>query len=382
MLCSSLFPDKRDEDIPETINVRVFGAAFMIVYCSQNVFESIGSLEKNLIRSGTEMLNKFQLLYRSIEREGTIKSESESAKDFTACLYRYFRDFQTWKVPDELRLTKRIRHALIALCQAKNALPPSEPADSKLRVDFDTQITRLKNKTKQIAGEQKLKELEEELASLSPTSVQGEIDLRRTPVANSNGQGGGKISNEQLAHELLFNPLFQLDEKGSGEFLNPLFNKIRSSFQAAFWESLVDDLRLERVCYVRVLRVIEEIKAGLIDLADQAETVAINETIDVEFIRSQVDDGIFDWCGCKAFVGSVNNLMMRMQTAKRREESQVKCREISDKLEIIEAGEEPRMFCKALEFLLERVNVMRIDAANARYVWLCVCRFLCVVFCD
>ena len=26
----------------------------------------------------------------------------------------------------------------------------------------------------------------------------------------------------------------------------------------------------------------------------------------------------------------------------------------------------PRIFCKALEFLLERVNAMRIDAANAR----------------
>ena len=30
------------------------------------------------------------------------------------------------------------------------------------------------------------------------------------------------------------------------------------------------------------------------------------------------------------------------------------------------AEDQPRAFCKALEFLLERVNAMRIDAANAR----------------
>jgi hypothetical protein len=27
----------------------------------------------------------------------------------------------------------------------------------------------------------------------------------------------------------------------------------------------------------------------------------------------------------------------------------------------------PHVFCRSLEFLLERVNIMRIDAANARY---------------
>ena len=32
------------------------------------------------------------------------------------------------------------------------------------------------------------------------------------------------------------------------------------------------------------------------------------------------------------------------------------------------AEEQPRAFCKALEFLLERVNVMLIDTANT---WLC-----------
>jgi T-complex protein 11 len=39
---------------------------------------------------------------------------------------------------------------------------------------------------------------------------------------------------------------------------------------------------------------------------------------------------------------------------------------VAKAMEEAEAAEQPRAFCKALEFLLDRVNAMRIDAANAR----------------
>jgi hypothetical protein len=29
-------------------------------------------------------------------------------------------------------------------------------------------------------------------------------------------------------------------------------------------------------------------------------------------------------------------------------------------------ADQPRVLCKALEFLLDRINILRIDAANAR----------------
>ena len=53
-----------------------------------------------------------------------------------------------------------------------------------------------------------------------------------------------------------------------------------------------------------------------------------------------------------------------MQAPKRDEESRTRWIPVREAMAARE--EQPRVFCKALEFLLERVNAMRIDAANAR----------------
>ena len=50
------------------------------------------------------------------------------------------------------------------------------------------------------------------------------------------------MTNEQLAHELLLDPTFQLDESGGCSVENPVFHRIRESFHKTFWESLVDKL--------------------------------------------------------------------------------------------------------------------------------------------
>ena len=39
---------------------------------------------------------------------------------------------------------------------------------------------------------------------------------------------------------------------------------------------------------------------------------------------------------------------------------------LRESMESATASDQPRAFCKALEFLHERLNAMRIDAANAR----------------
>ena len=74
-------------------------------------------------------------------------------KSFVPALFTYVRDFHLWKVPDEAKLVSRIKHALVALYQARLQLPPDEPEDSQLNTEFRTQILRLRQKMRQIAGE-------------------------------------------------------------------------------------------------------------------------------------------------------------------------------------------------------------------------------------
>ena len=215
---------------PENVNVRVFLAGYMIAYRSTHVFESMGALEHALLDAATPLLEKFQQIC-SVIREKKAFSEVPHGLscDFPTMLFEYLKRFKAWKVPDEAKLTCRIKHALIALYQAEGHLPADEPEDSKLKLEFRTQIERLRSKLQQIAGAEALQKFDEDRLSGA---------LPGTVAAPGDGRGGGgayaalpgRMTNEQLAHELLLNPDFQLDEAGGCSVDNPVFQRIRESF--------------------------------------------------------------------------------------------------------------------------------------------------------
>ena len=60
------------------------------------------------------------------------------------------------------------------------------------------------------------------------------------------------------------------------------------------------------------------------------------------------------------------NTEEQVQAPRRDEESKTRWKPVQEAMESAAAEDQPSAFCKALEFLLERVNAMRIDAANAR----------------
>ena len=154
-------------------------------------------------------------------------------KDFQALLFHYLKCSGEWKVPDLQKLQLRIKHALAALYQAEARLPPEEREDSKLRVQFRARIQELRTKLLKGCRARRLRAFDE-----NP----------RAPGASL----PRLFTSEQLAHELLLDPTFQLEEYGGSN--NPEFHHTRDMFQRAFWESLVDDLQLATPCYSRVAR--------------------------------------------------------------------------------------------------------------------------------
>ena len=116
-----------------------------------------------------------------------------------------------------------------------------------------------------------------------------------------------------------------------------------------------------------MLRVLSEVRDGIVDLSGVRESVAISEAIDIDFIKDQAELGIFDWMACKSLVGAVVGIIRRLQAPKRDSETQAKWLVVGASMLAAESADRPRVMCKALEFMLDRVNVMRIDAANARY---------------
>ena len=134
----------------------------------------------------------------------------------------------------------------------------------------------------------------------------------------------------------------------------------------AFWDSLVDDLRLAAPCYVRVLRVLAEIRDGISDLAGGRESGGLSEALDLDHIKGQVEKGLYGWDSCTSLIAGIVAVIQRVQLPRRDEETRAKWKELGQAMQDAAGEERPRALCKGLEFLLDRVNAMRIDAANAR----------------
>ena len=160
------------------------------------------------------------------------------------------------------------------------------------------------------------------------------------------------MTNEQMAHELLMDPTFQLDAAGGCSAENPAHHRIREMFHQAFWDSLEDDLKLTPPCFTRILRVLAEIRDGIQDTA--RGRVSIHDFIDVPFIETRLADGAFDATSCATLAASIVNVIKRLQTPEGAAATQ-------SAWAAFDGG-----VCKTLEFLLGRVNKLRIDSANAR----------------
>jgi hypothetical protein len=374
----------------------------MIALRPSHVFETPGgALEQALLAAATAIIAAFERIVVHLAA-GRVGEAELLLSDFQPTLFEYLRRFQQWKVPDEAKLSLRIKHALIALCQAQAHLPPDEPADSRLSAEFRQQIARLRSKLVQIAGQAELDRFDErQRASASagdalPPPLQG--------GGGANHPSSARVTNEQLAHELLIDPAFQLSDDGSvdDEGAGSVLRRIRESFHQvgcfdvvsvfcaflsdsfsssscfvcslsfsqAFWDSLADDLRLDSPCFVRVLRVLREVRDGLVDLAAQRACVVaqVSELIDLEHIGRQAELGIYGWDSCMGLVAGVTDVVRRMQAPRRDAETRSLWAVVDSDMRAADGAPDARAgaLCRALAFLLGRINMMRIDAANAR----------------
>eukprot|EP00961_Rhodomonas_salina_P152179 2048295-Rhodomonas_salina.1 len=99
-----------------------------------------------------------------------------------------------------------------------------------------------------------------------------------------------------MAHELMLDRRFKLTDDGGSQVENPVFARVREHFHTAFWGSLASDLAQAPPCYVRVVRVLAEMRDGIVELAEgTAEVAQIRGVIDVDAIEAQVRGGALRW---------------------------------------------------------------------------------------
>ena len=107
---------------------------------------------------------------------------------------------------------------------------------AELRIEFSVQIAKLRSKLRHIACNAALAKFDEDRSYGKCACTGGGNVGGAGGGGGGSGVGGayaalpGRMTNEQLADELLLDPMFQLDESGGCSVENPVFHCIRESF--------------------------------------------------------------------------------------------------------------------------------------------------------
>lgn len=362
-------------------NVRIFLAAYMIAFHPTRVFEEMDVLEQTVADSAINLIVSFETICHRIlfsETGSFAEVPHDLTADFPTLFVNYFHDFNVWKVPDAARLATRIRRALLALYQAVQTLPSDEPEDSPLRIEFTTQIARLRTKMLQICGEGALADLDaERINHIPPTPPAQGLDeaLPPPPAVQTHSPIPPRLSNEQMALAILIDGDFIVeddDDDTNGARQGSVSGEMRERLHRAFWESLEHDLSQPTPLFTRALRVLEEVHTALSTIPETPlpaqEAVVLNEAINIEHIRTQAEAGLFSWESCVRLVAAVVGVANEMLDAARRGQTLTMWAQISASLDeaTINAQLRPRALSGALKFLLNRINAMRADFARAR----------------
>ena len=384
-------PTARPGEGDTSVNCRVFLALYMIALYPSKVFDDTNPLAVALLDSSLPLLKCFEgITQQFMDRDYTfLNVDADLRSNFSWHLFNYMEKFKAWKVPDEAKLICRVKHALVALYSAEEQIPREEPEDSRLKVEFRVQIERLRGRFQQLAGQEALLQFDAKYARTGFSSVDSSIvitaNIPNIDVSQSvvSGALALKVSNQQLAHELILNPSFQIPDSHSG--VNALASsfpeqcvarQIRAKFHVAFWDSLGDDMRLELPCYTRVVKVLQEIKDAMLELGGSNFSQQVNGALDLELIQASIRANAFHWGDALVLISNAVEIIRRLQAPARHADTNEKWNEIKKIMEnatgfvnqpgITDRIDQPGALCKSLEFLLGRVNMMRIDASNQR----------------
>ncbi len=136
-----------------------------------------------------------------------------------------------------------------------------------------------------------------------------------------------------------------------------------------FWVGLVDYITITPPTFVRCIRVIIEIRDGLIECAIEARANItpqhINEVFDIALINQMVLQRIFDWDYFQKLISSAVGVVRRIQVPAHEADLTSEWNALRTSMEQPDANRN-LLISKALEFMLNRVSIIRIDLANSR----------------
>ena len=130
------------------------------------------------------------------------------------------------------------------------------------------------------------------------------------------------------------------------------------------WDRLAADISLSNPCWSRVFNLLAEIRANIVAHGSEAVGVVGQEMIDIDFIRQQMERGVFGWEEWCVLVARVYGVLRNVQSADRQDKCNTEWLKVSEQVK----DEGPaRKFCFGFRFLRNQSSLLQIDDSNARW---------------
>ena len=202
------------------LNIPAVLAAYLIAFHGDRVFDvPFLACEHRLIDLATRLVEQLERIAQGVvlllqkkkkEEEGGLRGEL-AAVDFHALLFNFIERFQEWKVYDQVRLSKRIQCSLTGVEDVIEIIRVEDPGNISELPGHEVQCARLRGRLVKIAGQDTLDKFDAMRRREKQEQLQ-QLPRRRLGLipGGCSALGSGRMSNQELAHELLLNPAYQI----------------------------------------------------------------------------------------------------------------------------------------------------------------------------
>lgn len=364
MLCSSRHGTSDHPALAEPTEVQRLTAAYLVVYQTQRVFQSIGDNERILIATAEQFLLQFHSIIERIHRARIPTFAVVDVLDtvsFLGTMASYLTKFKAWQEPDRAMLVARIRTALLQLYSANARVSGNSPG---IRTEIVVQITRLRKKYEEIMGAAHLASFDE--ANNLGALVMPELGASDTQLPMSNPETGLRVSVEKLkiSHEILIDPNFTITETNCG-FINMEHFREARQLRQEFWDNMRSQLAAGD--YTNAIRVVTSLRDNLNSAAcTEAEFTRIRRDMPVDSFAQRCALNQVPWEETMELFVNIAGITRDVLSPERQDHFDAGWARSTERLHEAAEGGRVEVMVETLLFFSEISFYIGLDSANKR----------------
>ncbi|MCL7045526.1 hypothetical protein MKW94_020629 [Papaver nudicaule] len=384
--------------------VRVVLCAYMILGHPDVVFSGNGEREFLLAVSAAKFVQELEMLIKVV-LDGQTKSASmlpnqtfkSQLEAFDAAWCSYLYRFVVWKVKDARSLEDDLVRAAcqleLSMLQRCKLTPEQENVglshDMKAIQNQVTEDQRLlREKVQHLSGDAGTERMESALSDTRSRFFEGKEnaspsseavlsttskDSRDSQLESSSNEKLAK-ENEMLVNEIVHenrNVFADITDISNGD-QNSFQTKVRETLENAFWDGVADSMRQDDPDYGRIVKLMEEVRDGLCEMAPQSWRQEILDAVDLDILTQVLMSGTRDMANLGKILEFVLVTLQKLSAPAAEDDMKETHKKLLKDLGVASqardssSGSFIELMIKGLRFVLNEIQALRREISKAR----------------